>query len=529
MENCVCIGSVEGVMSYDAVNISRSTFVDIFDDSSSGFWDGTGVSRVRDNPIVTNSLFVGNVHYGVSGLSEYSDYNLYYNNGQNYHSCTASPHDYSSENGNEINVLWSESNSTGGLKYPVRIEDGSNLQGVGEGGADIGANIIKRYGVSGTLYGETGYNTLTDEDLWPFPNEDKIKERMKVYNRWDPYDNIDPNNASNPDTYVNGARGFCADGNGLYGGSITLTSYIWESLGNPCPADICNYSGTDFYPPVRTNGQPTGTLSSGTTSTSISLTTNESAICKYSTTAGRAYDSMVDTFSFTNSTSHYQTIIGLSDGNSYTYYVRCQDASKNTNTDDFEISFSVANAAQDTTPPVRINGYPAGEINAGTTTADISLSTDEDATCRYSSMQGVSYANMTNFTATSGTNHTTEVTGLENGLTYNYYVKCKDESNNINTDDYAITFSVANTQNSPSSSGGGSCFIATAAYGTPMSGEVKVLSRFRDKHLLRNYYGKIFVKLYYKYSPKMANYLRQKESLKSIVRIMLKPLVNITK
>jgi len=40
---------------------------------------------------------------------------------------------------------------------------------------------------------------------------------------------------------MNAKRGFAGDGNGLYGGSITLTSYIWEYLGNPCPSDICNY------------------------------------------------------------------------------------------------------------------------------------------------------------------------------------------------------------------------------------------------------------------------------------------------
>ena len=46
---------------------------------------------------------------------------------------------------------------------------------------------------------------------------------------------------------VSGNRGFAADGNGLYGGPITLTSYIWEYLGNPCPADICNYGTQTFH------------------------------------------------------------------------------------------------------------------------------------------------------------------------------------------------------------------------------------------------------------------------------------------
>ncbi|RKY37277.1 MAG: hypothetical protein DRP78_01510 [Candidatus Omnitrophota bacterium] len=297
------------------------------------------------------------------------------------------------------------------------------------------------------------------------------------------------------------------------------------------------FNGSDITPPTRSNPQPTGTLTSGTTQTTISLTTNETAICKYSTTPNTAYDDLLNSLSADEAgTTHSQIISGLSDGNTYAYYIRCQDTvtPPNQNTDDFNISFSVANVVSDTTPPIRSNGFPQGEIELDTTVADISLSTDENAACKYSSMENTDYADMTNFSATTGTNHLTEVTGLENGLTYNYYVKCRDELNNINTDDFVITFSVASNQgiNNPtstSSSGGRSCFIATAAYGTEMAEEVKVLSRFRDKHLLKNNYGKTFVKMYYKYSPRVADYIRHRVWARDVVRVMLRPLVKVTK
>ena len=99
---------------------------------------------------------------------------------------------------------------------------------------------------------------------------------------------------------------------------------------------------SDTAPPIRSNPFPTGELSAGTTNTTISLTTNESATCRYSNVAGISYDSMTETFTTTGSTSHSITVDGLSDGNSYTYCVRCQDTSNNANIDDFEISFSVA-------------------------------------------------------------------------------------------------------------------------------------------------------------------------------------------
>ena len=52
---------------------------------------------------------------------------------------------------------------------------------------------------------------------------------------------------------IMGNIGFCADGTGLYGGNITLTSYIWEYLGNPCPQEICDYGSQDEYHKADTN------------------------------------------------------------------------------------------------------------------------------------------------------------------------------------------------------------------------------------------------------------------------------------
>jgi len=109
----------------------------------------------------------------------------------------------------------------------------------------------------------------------------------------------------------------------------------------------------DTTPPVRSNGAPSGSLPAGTTGTTISLNTNEAATCKYSTTPGTAYGSMTNSFSTTGGTSHSTAISGLTNGNTYNYYVRCQDTASppNTNSDDFAISFSVASGGQPPAPP----------------------------------------------------------------------------------------------------------------------------------------------------------------------------------
>ncbi|MEK6840699.1 MAG: PGF-pre-PGF domain-containing protein [Nanoarchaeota archaeon] len=203
----------------------------------------------------------------------------------------------------------------------------------------------------------------------------------------------------------------------------------------------------DTTAPVRSNGQPTGNLTAGTTSTAVNLTTDETATCKYSTTSGVAYSSMTNTFSTTGSTSHSTTVSGLTNGSTYNYYVRCNDTSGNFNTNDFTISFSVS--APDTTAPVRSNGQPTGNLTAGTTSTAVNLTTDETATCKYSTTSGVAYSSMTNtFSTTGSTSHSTTVSGLTNGSTYNYYVRCNDTSGNFNTNDFTISFSVNVTTDS---------------------------------------------------------------------------------
>jgi len=75
---------------------------------------------------------------------------------------------------------------------------------------------------------------------------------------------------------------------------------------------------------------------------------------------------------------------------------------------------------------------------------------------------------------------------------------------------------------------GSGCFIATAAYGTPMAGEIEILRRFRDEYLLTNPVGQVLVALYYGLSPPMAEFIAERPSLKAIVRVGLVPAVAIS-
>lgn len=105
----------------------------------------------------------------------------------------------------------------------------------------------------------------------------------------------------------------------------------------------------DTTPPVRSQGTPSGALSAGVMQTVISLSTNESATCKYGATSA-AYASMANVFSTTGGVSHSASVAGLSNGTSYSYYVRCVDSAGNANADDYIIAFSVATQTPSPSP-----------------------------------------------------------------------------------------------------------------------------------------------------------------------------------
>ncbi|HET6334874.1 MAG TPA: CFI-box-CTERM domain-containing protein, partial [Polyangiales bacterium] len=73
------------------------------------------------------------------------------------------------------------------------------------------------------------------------------------------------------------------------------------------------------------------------------------------------------------------------------------------------------------------------------------------------------------------------------------------------------------------------CFVATAAYGTPLASEISTLRRLRDRYLLPHAPGQAFVRAYYEIGPRAAAVIARRPQLRAIVRALLSPLVAASK
>ena len=155
----------------------------------------------------------------------------------------------------------------------------------------------------------------------------------------------------------NGGNNLSVTSNGSFTFSTALSdgaaydvTVLSQPTGQNCT--VSNHSGTiseanvtntnvscENVGPWRSGGSPSGELDKDTTSATLSVTTDETATCRFSTVSGTAYDSMTGTFEGGGTTSHTYALTGLSKGSDYSYFVRCQG--EEVNTDDYTISFSI--------------------------------------------------------------------------------------------------------------------------------------------------------------------------------------------
>lgn len=114
------------------------------------------------------------------------------------------------------------------------------------------------------------------------------------------------------------------------------------------------------------------------------------------------------------------------------------------------------------------------------------------------------------------------------GLTFetHYYVAIRATDGCNTTGPIAVsevtTTSIQFTTVSP-------CFVATAAYGSPLASEVSSLRRFRDRYLMTNALGQALVSAYYETSPTLAAWIAEDEDRRDAARTLLGPVVELAR
>lgn len=131
-------------------------------------------------------------------------------------------------------------------------------------------------------------------------------------------------------------------------------SAVTDIAGNKLVTSWTSYFTTeiDTVPPV-VNSLSAGSIT--TTGATLSVTTDESATCRYATTDSE-YAAMTAFEAPNTGTSHTAVLTGLIPSTGYDYYVRCADTSAQTNTmtTSAHVSFTTVTAV--VTPTVAVNG-----------------------------------------------------------------------------------------------------------------------------------------------------------------------------
>lgn len=112
--------------------------------------------------------------------------------------------------------------------------------------------------------------------------------------------------------------------------------------------------------------------------------------------------------------------------------------------------------------------------------------------------------------------------GMHSGLPYRYHENIND------TDDNRTHYSGGleiTTVPLPTKKSG--CYIATAVYGSYDAPQVCVLRNYRDNTLMKSMVGRLFIKMYYQFSPPIARLLINSRQTNAIVRYILDRLIRL--
>ena len=182
--------------------------------------------------------------------------------------------------------------------------------------------------------------------------------------------------------------------------------------------------------------------------------------------------------------------------------------------------------SDDTTPdPFTFTAQTGVGLNATVTSNTITVS-GINAPAAISITGGTYKINSGSYTSASGTVNNNDTVTVQQTSSGSY---SSTTNATLTIGGVSDTFSVTTTSTPPPGAGNRpGCFIATAAFGSPLAGQVEILRQFRDRYLLTNALGQKFVSWYYRNGPVAANFIKDKPLAKAAVRLALYPLIGFS-
>ena len=124
----------------------------------------------------------------------------------------------------------------------------------------------------------------------------------------------------------------------------------------------------------------------------------------------------------------------------YTLHLDFSNTEGNLGSSQSEVVSTITVYANDNIPPSILSHSPIGVIPTSYITLEVV--TNGDATCKYSTIPGVAYANQQySFQITGGKSHKVPLQNLIDNF-YNYYIRCKDLAGNQASSDYIVSVEI---------------------------------------------------------------------------------------
>lgn len=126
-----------------------------------------------------------------------------------------------------------------------------------------------------------------------------------------------------------------------FGATVAVNAKNYKVTFTKLTPDAPKIEGIDLHAPALSNVKPVSPVPAGTSRTTLSVTTNVPSQCRFAYKPNTMFPYMNGSFLSSDGLTHTVQSGALDGGDTYTYYIRCQDKAGNENLEDLRLRFSV--------------------------------------------------------------------------------------------------------------------------------------------------------------------------------------------